>query len=206
MALRLIRGSGRGGRDDGGFKLRCSKCKTYTIPRKSTRDKPYFDSVIGIPNVGLIGTRIYYCPQCCRDVFYTIPSLSSLLRMMACVVAKKPRRLTGEEFKFLRTNLGINRSLFVKMVFISEWSLEAIESRSQRMNELPAGTDWSLRELLLRLLVLAIDNDTTKCGHIHRSENLVREFIDRTGDYPDTLLFEWSEKTGWCFIKDSAKK
>lgn len=90
--------------------------------------------------------------------------------LLAAKLVEKPGALTGKEFRFLRTWLGMTQEALAQMMAVTEGALSLWE----RKDAVP-----SLNEKLLRLMVLAqTDGKTTVRDAVERI-NTVHKLVDQ---------------------------
>ncbi|MGK5087843.1 type II TA system antitoxin MqsA family protein [Bdellovibrionota bacterium FG-2] len=122
--------------------MNCSHCNSKTVRGKSTRYH-YVES--GLSHVYLKGVPLWSCPKCGEEEV-EIPDPAGLQDAIARVIVSKESRLTGKEFRFLRSYLGhsgadIAARFAVARETISRWETGALK--------VPGSADVALRYMVL---------------------------------------------------------
>lgn len=120
----------------------CSNCTAKLVANKSAR---YHFIESGLPNIYLKGVTIWSCPKCDNEEV-EIPDPAGLHDSIARMLVSKENRLTGKEFRFLRTYLGhsgadIGARFDVSRETVSRWETGALK--------VPASADLALRYMVL---------------------------------------------------------
>jgi len=123
--------------------VNCDVCKAGMRKRRATRAAPYRYAFSGLPNVLLSGIDVYRCSKC-RAESPVIPRVGELHAVMADALARKPARLSGEEIRFLRKNLGVSSKIFATATGIAPETLSRAEGNKQ---PLPLPVEQVLRGL-----------------------------------------------------------
>lgn len=122
-------------------------CREFARVRRATRRSPYHFTESGLPNVYLVGIRVFACRKC-RDVAAEIPAIEPLLESIARAVVEGEGRLTGAEIRFLRKRLGKKSSEFAQIVGVSPEQVSRWENGS---NPPEAAADKLIRLFYVRL-------------------------------------------------------
>lgn len=126
--------------------MKCSECGGKMASR---RENYLFSAESGLP-VTLAGVEVRTCAACgSREA--VVPAFDGLNSAMASVLARKPGRLSGSEFRYLRSFLGLSgrdlaRLLGASPATVSRWEQEAA----------PVGTQV---DKLMRVLAARHAND-----------------------------------------------
>jgi DNA-binding transcriptional regulator YiaG len=117
----------------------------------SSPEAPYDYKGSGLPNVALIGVRVYNCLTC-HSCFADIPAMKSLHEAIARVLVQKQSRLNGTEVRFLRKRLNRRSIDFAQMIGITPQALSNIEASDAR--QLAEG-----RDKLVRIIYSVLSGD-----------------------------------------------
>jgi len=117
----------------------------------------------GLPNIYLKGVKVWSCPKCGSEEV-EIPDPAGLQDAIARALVSKENRLSGKEFRFLRTYLGhsgadIASRFDVSRETVSRWETGALK--------VPAPADIALRYMVL----------TGKANHDYKVTDL-KEIIE----------------------------
>lgn len=120
----------------------CAECASKMTPNKGVRYH-YVES--GLSNIYLKGVTVWTCPKCDTDEV-EIPDPSGLQDAIARTLVSKESRLTGKEFRFLRTYLGhsgedVATRFAVSRETVSRWETGALK--------VPGPADVALRYMAL---------------------------------------------------------
>lgn len=120
----------------------CSHCNSKMTAQKSGRYH-YVES--GLTNIYLRGMTVWSCPECGAEEI-EIPDPAGLQDALARVLVSKESRLTGKEFRYLRTHLGhsgadIAARFAVSRETVSRWETGALK--------VPGPADIALRYMVL---------------------------------------------------------
>jgi putative zinc finger/helix-turn-helix YgiT family protein len=152
--------------------MKCERCKTAMVGRRTTLDAPYEYSISGLKDVFLYGIRAWRCVQCGAEV-PEIPRIAELHQVMASALAQKPGELSGDELRFLRKSAGFPAAKFAMLLGISPEHLSRVENghhdalgraadRLARALIMAASGDENLREVLLQLADHLVEGDRKK--------------------------------------------
>ena len=122
--------------------MNCSECNAKMTQNKASRYH-YVES--GLTNIYLRGMTAWSCPECDADEI-EIPDPAGLQDAIARALVSKESRMTGKEFRFLRTYLGhsgadIATRFTVSRETVSRWETGAIK--------IPGPADVALRYMVL---------------------------------------------------------
>lgn len=120
----------------------CSQCDSKMTSRKATRYH-YVES--GLANIYLRGVTIWSCPKCDADEV-EIPDPSGLQDAIARALISKESRLTGKEFRFLRTYLGHSGADIATHFAVSRETVSRWETGTLKV---PGTADIALRYMVL---------------------------------------------------------
>ena len=81
--------------------MRCVECGKEMEKREGT----HRDEESGLKNIVLLNIPVYRCPSC-KTTDIEIPRLEELHLLLAFLLVLKPARLSGQEVRYLRKNLG----------------------------------------------------------------------------------------------------
>ena len=120
----------------------CSHCNSKMTVRKSGRYH-YVES--GLTNIYLRDMTMWSCPKCGAEEV-EIPNPAGLQDIIARTLVSKESRLTGKEFRYLRTSLGhsgadIAARFEVTRETVSRWETGVLK--------VPAPADIALRYMVL---------------------------------------------------------
>ena len=104
--------------------MKCPTCREATLTEKKTNHL-YKES--GLPNVVLVNVTVKDCPNC-GEHMVLIPRVEELHRVIATHIVKKEARLTGEEVRFLRKQLGLTGTDFATMLGVDSTTLSTWEN------------------------------------------------------------------------------
>jgi YgiT-type zinc finger domain-containing protein len=122
--------------------MTCSQCNSKMTAKKSSRYH-YIES--GLINIYLKGMVIWSCPQCdCEEV--EIPDPSGLQNIIARTLISKENRLTGKEFRYLRTYLGHSGADIASRFSVSR---ETVSRWETGVLKVPGPADIALRYMAL---------------------------------------------------------
>jgi putative zinc finger/helix-turn-helix YgiT family protein len=135
----------------------------------SVKREDYRYDESGLSNVVLEGITVRRCPGC-DAAEPTIPNIEGLHRAIAQALITQPRRLSGEEIRFLRTYLGwtgvdFARHMGVVPTSVSRWEndKEPIGPQAERALRLMVATRDPERSYPLdRLAELSDQTDTAE--------------------------------------------
>lgn len=126
--------------------MKCTNCGMSGMTTKR-ENLPY----AALPSVVLVGVDVSRCVDC-GEYEVTIQNGHELERAIVEVVIGMPRRLTGNEVRFLRTQLGVNGTEFARLIGSTASTVSRWETEAQPIGE--------HADKLLRALVL-LKQDTT---------------------------------------------
>lgn len=121
--------------------MKCNECGASTIKR--TRDHHYTEC--GLENIFLKDVEVLGCPKCNEEEL-VIPNLEQLHRLIANLVASQEQRLSPEEIRFLRSNLGFSGIGFSNAIGVAAETVSRWENGRENIK--------LSHERLLRILVL----------------------------------------------------
>ncbi len=98
------------------------------VERKATVEAPYHFTDAGLPNVYLVGIRVFVCEVCNEIIKVEIPQIKGLLDAIARAVVEKTSPLTGLELRYLRKRLGIKASDFAAILDVVPEQLSRLEN------------------------------------------------------------------------------
>jgi putative zinc finger/helix-turn-helix YgiT family protein len=101
---------------------------------KELERKPYHYTESGLDNVYLYGVAEYKCPKCGNEMVQ-IPRIAQLHIILAIVISQKPERLTGEEIRFMRKEVGMNGKAFAEAIGITPVSLSRWENNKEKHSD-----------------------------------------------------------------------
>lgn len=134
--------------------MKCAECGSAM---KVGRENVKYDQMMSLP-VTLANVEVRRCPQC-GEYEVVIPRLEEVLRVLAGAIIRKPRRLTGEEVRFLRKYLGWSGADFARRMgtqpeTVSRWEhgTAAIGPQADRLLRLMVATVPPVEEYSLDLL------------------------------------------------------
>jgi putative zinc finger/helix-turn-helix YgiT family protein len=110
--------------------MECFECDNKTPFSGRSVIHKYKES--GLDYITLIGIEEFKCPQC-GAVYFEIPKVKQLNTLIADMLMKKERVLTGAEIRFLRKQLGYSTSQFGKLISYDPKSLSRIENGHQKV-------------------------------------------------------------------------
>ncbi len=121
---------------------------------------------------------------------YSVTAADELLREIAIQVARKPGRLTGKEFRYLRVHMRLSQAAMAKVQGVSEQNVSLWE----RHGKIPKANDTLLR---LYFLAHASGDESVRSAfdRIMTVERLVNQKIVAT-----------SSRKGWRFKVEEAEK
>jgi putative zinc finger/helix-turn-helix YgiT family protein len=97
--------------------MKCLECK-IELEVKTNQRYRYVES--GLNNVYLTGVKIFHCPKCNTET-PELPNIKTLHLCIALEIIENHRKLTGEEIKYLRKNLGMkSKALAAKLGYEPE--------------------------------------------------------------------------------------
>lgn len=97
--------------------------------REATREAPYHFLDSGLPNVYLIGITYRICKDCGAQSA-DIPAIKKLMQAIARTIVESEAPLTGPEIRFLRKRLGIQSSVFARVIGVSSEQVSRWENLS----------------------------------------------------------------------------
>ena len=112
----------------------CDICDVAMKSRIATREDPYAFTMVGLPNVQLVGLRAHRCPRCLGDIA-EIPRMQELHRVIAAMVVRKSGLLTGAEIRYLRIHAELPAKDFARLLRVSPSTLSRVESDKQAFSE-----------------------------------------------------------------------
>lgn len=105
----------------------CGKCGGRLTTRTTTGKRPYNYRISGLDNVLLAGIEVENCRRCGAES-PTIPQIVALHTAIAKTLIDKATRLSGQELRFLRKNLGLPSKTFAKIMQLTPETLSAAEN------------------------------------------------------------------------------
>lgn len=142
---------------------RCPECGKQLRIRSNQKYR-YLES--GLDNVTLTGIRVIRCAKCDVD-FPEIPNIRGLHRIIASLLAQKPARLTGAEFRFLRKEMGLKATELAKLLGTTNVTISRWETGGRSIS--------SVADRLLRLLYSL---HTVQAGRAVEPAKFVKVFLD----------------------------
>lgn len=118
----------------------CFNCLSKNLKAKK-QDYKYVES--GLDNVILKDISVYECPDC-GDVVPEIPCVERIHELIAKNIINKEGRLTGQEIRFLRKQLGITAVEMANKLSVSKTTLSRWENDKE---EVGASNDKLIRLL-----------------------------------------------------------
>lgn len=145
---------------------------------------------LGLPGGRLIGVDRATCHDC-GEVIDSLPAHGAVLKEYRIQLAHLARRLTGEEFAFLRRALGVNGSQYADMIGVSNVTISRVEN---------GGDVTAVQDALIRSVTIL---------DIHTPDGLMRfagrERAEVMVDIPEVVLMQPRELTdGWQDINEGA--
>lgn len=119
---------------------RCTACGEPQSVVRTTTDYPES----GLDNVQLVNVPVWQCPNDHREL--QVPAADQLHALLTDMVLRKPAKLTGQEIRFLRKELGMTLHEFGGRLGMTDVHLSRIETGNRRMIS-------STTNLLVRLTV-----------------------------------------------------
>jgi putative zinc finger/helix-turn-helix YgiT family protein len=104
--------------------MKCPTCREAALTEKKANHL-YKES--GLSNVVLVNVTVQDCPKC-GEHMVLIPRLEELHRVIAKHIVEKSARLTGEEVRFLRKQLGVTAKNFAATIGVDPTTLSAWEN------------------------------------------------------------------------------
>lgn len=98
--------------------MKCESCKIEMQPCRSTNDAPYWYTISGLPNLGLVGINYFYCERC-EDKRPLVPRIAELHRVVAVFLIQRPTPLGGAELRFVRKQAGFPQKEFAALLDIT---------------------------------------------------------------------------------------
>ena len=120
----------------------CSQCDSKMTSHKANRYH-YVES--GLSNIYLKGVTMWSCPNCDADEV-EIPDPAGLQDALARTLVSKASRLTGKEFRFLRTYLGHSGADVATRFTVSRETISRWETGTLKV---PGPADIALRYMVL---------------------------------------------------------
>jgi putative transcriptional regulator len=105
----------------------CDICNGELQHRKATYAHPYHFTECGLSYVFLVGVNVHGCPKCDVEVA-DIPRPDELHLMLAGEILMKPTPMTGEEFRFLRKEIGMKPKEFAEVIGVDPKTVTNWES------------------------------------------------------------------------------
>lgn len=130
---------------------------------------------MGIP-VQLQNIEVIQCSEC-GTVEPVIPNINGLMRTLATAIICNPRKLGGEEVRFLRKYAGKSASEFSRFLHVDPTHLSKIENNK---TEIGAGLDK-----LVRLLVANMNPELK--DHVQELMNMIPDIDDSANDEVHSL-------------------
>ncbi len=103
----------------------CHKCKSKMLETRDT----YHYTFSGLNNVYLENVLIYQCE--CGEKAPSIPMIPEIHKEIGFAIIKKYGPLNGDEIKFLRKNLQLKATEFVKYIGIDKATYSRWENKTQ---------------------------------------------------------------------------
>src|SRR5580700_10704031 len=100
----------------------CSNCEKLA----DVVTQNYRFEEMGLP-VELRSIKVIRCPHC-GNVDPIIPNMDSLLHILAIAVVCSPRKLSGEEVRFLRKYAGKSAREFARFLHVDHTHLSKVEN------------------------------------------------------------------------------
>lgn len=119
---------------------RCTACGEPQSVVRTTTDYPES----GLDNVQLVNVPVWQCPNDHQEL--QVPAADQLHALLTDMVLRKPAKLTGQEIRFLRKELGMTLREFGGRLGMTDVHLSRIEKGNRRMIS-------STTNLLVRLTV-----------------------------------------------------
>lgn len=110
--------------------MRCETCNIEMATRSATRTDPYAYTLVGLPNVRLVGITVHYCEDCGIEIAQ-IPQIQELHRVIAELVERKKAPLSGAEIRYLRKQAGFSAKHFAELVGVTASTLSRVEADKQ---------------------------------------------------------------------------
>jgi len=109
----------------GSRNMLCHKCKSKMLKTRDT----YHYTFSGLNNVYLENVLIYQCE--CGEKSPSIPMIPEIHKEIGFAIIKKHGPLNGDEIKFLRKNLQLKATEFVKYIGIDKATYSRWENKTQ---------------------------------------------------------------------------
>lgn len=122
--------------------MKCPKCRKAEMVTEVVNRYHYTES--GLPNVYIDGVEVRRCPNDGEEVV-GFRNLLGLHRAIAGALIAKPKRLTGDEIRFLRKYIGWSGEDFAKHIDATVGTVSRWETGAKLMSR--------MAESLLRLMV-----------------------------------------------------
>ncbi len=113
---------------------------------RATQNQPYHYKESGL-NVTLVGITVDVCPSCGVQSA-TVPAIMKLHNLLAEMLATKRTALEPNEFRFLRTHLGMSKEDFANVICGTKDEIVAIEAGEAPISRL---LEVSIRSLALAM-------------------------------------------------------
>ena len=114
-----------------GGRMKCIKCNAVM---KELKRQPYHYTESGLNNVYLYGVTEYECPKCDNKMI-RIPRITRLHIIIAIAISQKPERLTGEEIRFMRKEVGMTGKAFAEAIGVTPVSLSRWETNEVKHSD-----------------------------------------------------------------------
>jgi DNA-binding transcriptional regulator YiaG len=141
----------------------------------------------GLDNVHLVGGFEFSDGPSGRTV--TIHDIDGLHRTIAHALINKRQRLTGKEFRFLRTELLMSQATLAHVLGVRELTVARWEKGH---SDIPVATDAALRQMY---------------AESHGQHPRMREVLDRIADLEDKidqLVLSKLPKRDWQVVREAA--
>lgn len=112
----------------------CPRCGSEVKVRKATQAKPYVYKISGLSDLFLCGIKVESCTKCGLEA-PTIPRQGQLHRLINDNLLAQTTGLTGEEFRYLRTEAGFASKEFAALLGITAIHLSRIENKKNDLTE-----------------------------------------------------------------------
>ncbi len=128
--------------------MRCTVCESKKKLEPKTQNIKYDAS--GLDNIMICGAKVYHCDNC-GERYLQYGNLEEIDTVIADVLLKKDKPLTGKEIRFLRTWKGYSGQCFAKLLNASAAHLYRIEANDSCVND--------KFDRLVRLAIMSLTTD-----------------------------------------------
>lgn len=134
------------------------------------RHENYQYTECGLDNVVLVGVLVYHCK--CGEIAVQIPAVSTLHRLIALELIKKPTLLSGDEVRYLRKFVGYGGSEFADMLGTTKVTMSRWETGATRI------TKNNDRVLRIAFFMAIVEKEVEVAAGPSDSQELQQSVID----------------------------